>query len=516
MNAVEAPPTELRVLLRMVTGRDGTMAVRVLSQAGVSAEVCGDALQIARLMREGAGALLIAEEVLSDAGFATVKQQLQTQEPWSDMPVLVLARAGMDSLAITDALQELANVTVLERPMRVSSLVSATRSALAARRRQYQLRGTLTGLQEADQRKTEFLATLAHELRNPLAPLRTGLELLAKRNRDTEEDWIHSLMSRQVSHMVRLIDDLMEVSRITRGKIELQFAPVALQDVLRHAVELSLPLIEAHAHRLTVAVPDQRVMVHGDSIRLTQVFSNLLNNAAKYTPRGGQLALSLTHDPAQACVTVSDNGPGIPAHMRDAVFDLFVQVSDASRAAQGGLGIGLTLVKSLVELHGGTVKADSAGLAGDGTRMVVHLPCAGGQASLPQASPSGESLTSAAGHQHVLVVDDNEDAADTLVALLQTLGVSATVAYSGARALQLMEERAPTVALLDIGMPGMDGFALAERIRGNPAWSPVTLVALTGWAQKSDRERTAAARFDHHLVKPVDVGQLIRILNGVP
>ncbi|WP_288252567.1 hybrid sensor histidine kinase/response regulator [uncultured Hydrogenophaga sp.] len=515
MTASDASPIERRVLLRMVTARDGAMAVRVLAQSGVCAEACRDAAQIATLLREGAGALLIAEEVLSDEGFAGVKQQLLAQEPWSDLPVLVLARAGVDSLPITDALQELANLTVLERPMRVSSLVSATRSALAARRRQYQLRGTLLGLQEADKRKTEFLATLAHELRNPLAPLRTGLELLAKRNRDTEEDWIHALMSRQVSHMVRLIDDLMEVSRITRGKIELQFAPVAMQDVLRHAVELSLPLIDAHAHHLTMDIPDERVVVHGDSVRLTQVFSNLLNNAAKYTPRGGELALSLQHADTQARVTVSDNGPGIPPDMREAVFDLFVQVNDASRAAQGGLGIGLTLVRSLVELHGGTVKADSAGGTG-GTRMVVRLPRAMTLASEATSPVAGEALRCAGGRQRVLVVDDNADAADTLAALLQTLGVAATVAYSGAGALQAMEERSPTLALLDIGMPGMDGFALAERIRGNPAWSPVTLVALTGWAQKTDRERTAAARFDHHLVKPVDLGELIRILNELP
>ncbi|NIM43644.1 MAG: response regulator [Hydrogenophaga sp.] len=499
----------------MPTARDGAMAVRVLSRAGVAAEACQDAAEMARRLREGAGVLLIAEEVLSDEAFADVKQLLLGQEPWSDLPVLVLARAGIDSLAITDALQELANVTVLERPMRVSSLVSATLSALAARRRQYQLRGTLTGLREADQRKTEFLATLAHELRNPLAPLRTGLELLAKKNRDAEEDWIHALMSRQVNHMVRLIDDLMEVSRITRGKIPLQFAPVALQDVLRHAVELSQPLIEAHAHRLVTDVADKPVVVHGDSVRLTQVFSNLLNNAAKYTPRGGQLGLSLVRDGADACVTVSDSGPGIPQDMLDAVFDMFVQVQDASRAAQGGLGIGLTLVKSLVELHGGTVKAES-GSVPSGTHMVVRLPWAGAKASPPPVPTGGEALRARASRQHVLVVDDNQDAADTLAALLHTLGVAATAAYSGDRALQLMEECAPTVALLDIGMPGMDGFALAERIRCNAAWSPVTLVALTGWAQKADRERSAAARFDHHLVKPVDVDRLIEILNALP
>jgi signal transduction histidine kinase len=515
MTGEPAPANELRVLLRMVTAKDAAMVVQLLARSGIAAHSCADAAALASDMSDGAGAVVIAEEVLGDQGFGRVLLALRAQPAWSDMPVIVVARAGVDSQAITEAVEQLANLTVLERPMRVSSLLSSVRTALAARKRQYQLRATLEGLREADQRKTEFLATLAHELRNPLAPLRTAITLLSAKQPEPEEARsLYAMMDRQVTHMVRLIDDLMEVSRITRGKIALRPSPVALDRVLRDAAEVSKPLLVAARQELILDMPPAPLTVHGDAVRLTQVFANLLNNASKFTPPEGVIRVSLMSDGQTARVQVTDTGVGIPESKLDSVFDMFAQISDTSRAAQGGLGIGLTLVRSLVELHGGHVSASSLGVDA-GTTMTVELPL--------MASPVVERTTTsspattegvAKGHR-ILVVDDNRDAADSLAELLGLMGASASVAYGGEEALSAMTAHPPTIAFLDIGMPVMDGYELAARVRASDALAGVTLIALSGWGQVSDRDRIMAAGFDHHLIKPAGVQQLALLLKTV-
>ncbi len=514
MTTPEERNPELRVLLKMVTAKDAVMVTRLLARSGISAHSCADAAALATEMTAGAGAVVIAEEVLADLGFGRVMLALRSQPPWSDLPVIVVARSGVDSIAITDAVEQLANLTVLERPMRASSLVSSVRTALAARKRQHQLRATLEGLHEADQRKTEFLATLAHELRNPLAPLRTGLTILSKMQPSPEKaQSLYAMMERQLTHMVRLIDDLMEVSRITRGKIELQPATVVLDRVVLDAVEVSKPLFVAAGQELVLDLQCATCTVHGDAVRLTQVFANLLNNAAKYTPPKGRIVVTMRSDGRDVKVQVTDSGIGIPPHMLDNVFDMFVQVSGTSRAAQGGLGIGLTLVRSLVELHGGRVSATSAG-AGTGTTMTVELPLA---RSLPTPqAPAAPHLTlgAATGH-HIFVVDDNRDAADSLAHLLGLMGASTSVSYGGREALSAMVAHPPTVAFIDIGMPVMDGYELAGRIRAIGELSGAVLVALTGWGQATDRERIMAAGFDHHLLKPADIHELARVLKTV-
>jgi len=411
-------------------------------------------------------------------------------------------------------MDEFANVTVIERPMRVAALVTALRAALRARRRQYELRNLLDGLRDADQRKTEFLATLAHELRNPLAPLSTALSLLARKKPLPEEAAkYYELMTRQVDHMVRLVNDLMEVSRITRGKIDLQLEQVLLDSVIDEAVELSRPQVERGGHELELDMSTEPLVVRGDPVRLTQVFSNLLNNAAKYSPKPGKVSVIAHHEGQHAVVQVIDTGTGIAPDMLRIIFDMFVQVSGTAKAAQGGLGIGLTLVKSLVELHGGTIEAASEGL-GRGATFTVRLPLARLIQSPGRPAPASRDAAEAEAEvdDTVLVVDDNHDAADSLVELLASLGATPFVAYSGEEALRVAHEKKPGLAVLDIGMPGMDGCELAKRLRAQPWGGALQLIALTGWGQQGLRERIAEAGFDHHLLKPLNLPEFMQLL----
>lgn len=507
-------PSDLdeRILLRTATSRDAGMASVVLARAHFVSHVCDDMHALVQELVRGAGAIMLAEEVLAGPALAELTGALAAQPPWSDVPVLVLARQGADSRAVANAMDEFANVTVIERPMRVAALVSAVRTALRARRRQYELRSLLEGLRDADQRKTEFLATLAHELRNPLAPLGTALSLLSRKKPPPEEAGkYYELMSRQVEHMVRLVNDLMEVSRITRGKIELHLGPVLLDAVIDDAIELSRPLFDRAGHTLTVDVEADPLVVRGDAVRLTQVFSNLLNNAAKYTPAGGRVTVTARREGREAVVAVGDTGIGLAPEMLKSIFDMFVQVSGTAREAQGGLGIGLTLVKSLVELQGGSIEAASEGL-GRGATFTVHLPLVKSTpASGRRAQMSQDGWASSIAGT-VLIVDDNRDAADSLAELLATMGATALVAYGGEEALQLVREHDIDIAVLDIGMPGMDGCELARRLRAGPRGADLKLIALTGWGQQGYRDRIAAAGFDHHLLKPLNLREFMALL----
>ncbi|WGT64838.1 hybrid sensor histidine kinase/response regulator [Variovorax paradoxus] len=512
MSAAPAP-VEQRILLRTATSRDALMANAVLARAQIDTHSCANLGDLVRELQQGAGAVMLAEEVLADPAAAALNEVLASQAPWSDVPVLILARQGADSRVIAEAMDKLANVTVIERPMRVASLISTVRTALRARTRQYQLRDLLDGLREADQRKTEFLATLAHELRNPLAPMSTALTLLMRKPHEAAEALrYYELMGRQIEHMVRLVNDLMEVSRITRGKIELRMEAVALESVIKDAIELSRPLLEGAKHELSTELCDEPLVVRGDGVRLTQVFSNLLNNAAKYTAPGGRIRIVLRKESRHAVVEVWDNGTGIAPEMLKSIFEMFVQVSGTSKAAQGGLGIGLTLVKSLVELHGGSVEATSAGL-GRGAMFCVRLPLTRIDAGMAKPQARAVAGWPSSLPNTVLIVDDNRDAADALSDLLQSLGASTHVAYSGDAALSAVADGVlPGLAILDIGMPGMDGCELAIKLRANPALKGLILVALTGWGQQGDKDRIAMAGFDHHLLKPLDLAALFSVL----
>jgi CheY-like chemotaxis protein len=320
------------------------------------------------------------------------------------------------------------------------------------------------------------------------------------------------MMERQVNHMVRLVDDLMEVSRITRGKIELRQERLDVATIVRNALETSQPLIDASRHRLFVSMPKELLQVEGDPVRLSQVISNLLNNAAKYTDPGGQITLAVRRDDTHVEITVSDSGVGIAPEMLPRVFDMFTQVASSTDRAQGGLGIGLTLVKSLVEMHHGTIEARSAGL-GRGSQFVIRLPLACGHAANGLPAPNVPSP--AIPERRVLIVDDNRDAAESLAMLLKLLGAKVQVAHNGFDALSQVSEFHPAIVVLDLGMPGMDGYEVAREIRRQPEFAHVVLVALTGWAQDEDRLRSQNAGFNLHLTKPADFATFESLLQSL-
>ncbi|WP_292044185.1 PAS domain-containing protein [Massilia sp. UBA6681] len=366
------------------------------------------------------------------------------------------------------------------------------------------LRKLASDLEEADRRKTEFLATLAHELRNPLAPIRSGLSVMRlKGDNAASVARVREMMERQVSHMVHLIDDLLDIARISGGKLELKKERADLRGVLASAVETSLPLIETGRHELSVDVPAHAVPVEADVTRIAQVVANLLNNAAKYTPSGGRIGLSLRIEGSEALIAVSDNGIGIPREELSSVFEMFSQVGHHLERAQGGLGIGLSLVRRLVDMHGGSVAAASGGPHA-GSTFTVRLPLAEGAQDTPQRT-APETADGAAGGTRILVVDDNVDAAMTLSMILEACGYVTQVAHGGIEALAAAQAFRPQVAFLDIGMPGMDGYETARAMRRLEGLEDVRLVALTGWGAESDRRKSNEAGFDQHLTKPVQL-----------
>lgn len=371
-------------------------------------------------------------------------------------------------------------------------------------------------LQRADQRKDEFLATLAHELRNPLSPILSGIQLLSMMA-DEESDPVENaemleMIERQVHHMVRLVDDLLEVSRITSGKIHLQTCVINVADVVKHAIETSEPNIHASHHRLTVNVPADPIIVNGDMTRLAQVISNLLNNAARYTPSGGEITLSATSDAKFAYISVKDNGIGIPTKMQERVFELFAQVNRKLKQSEGGLGIGLALVKRIVELHGGSVCVTSEG-EGKGAEFIVKVPLLVGDPS--PSNPVVKTGRVVGNPLKIMAIDDNVDALHSLQRLLIAMGHEVATADSGAVGIELFQTFSPSCMFLDIGMPEMDGYEVAREIRRLPGGDTVKLFALTGWGQNQDRARSDEAGFDFHLVKPITKTALEEMLHLV-
>ena len=648
---------EQRVLVLAPTTRDAELTQTMLGRAGIACECFADLEPLCVALEHGAGAVLFPEEAVEQGRSGSLGRYLASQPPWSDLPVLILARQGAVSGGVAQAMDLLGNVTVLERPTRVAALVSAIRSALRARQRQYQIRdhlaaqertenllrqnveemqtlletlpigvfiahdadcrritgnrsasellrmsagdnlsksaepgqapthfrvcrngielapaelpmqraargervrgealdevfadgttiniqvsamplfdstgqprgavGAITdvsehkrnelALREADRRKDEFLAILAHELRNPLAPIRNSLHLLRLTSQhDPTARRVGEMMERQVDLMVRLVDDLLEVSRITRGTISLRKEGVEVAAVVRRAVEASRALIEAAGHRLLIEVPSEPLLLEADPVRLDQVIANLLNNAAKYTDPGGEIRLSVRRDSREVLIAVRDTGVGIAPEKLPKVFDLFMQVEPHGQRAQGGLGIGLTLVKRLVELHGGRVEARSEG-KGHGSEFIVRLPLTAPQKRQTTAHASN-GTTTPQDARRVLVVDDNRDAAESLAMLLGMMGAETRVENCGPDALAAMATYRPAIVMLDIGMPGMDGHEVARRIRQKPEYDHVTLVALTGWGQEEDRRRSRGAGFDHHLTKPAALDDLQALLGEV-
>jgi len=364
-------------------------------------------------------------------------------------------------------------------------------------------------LSAADQRKNEFLATLAHELRNPLAPMSNMLEVVKRAGNDGEIlKRAHETLERQLNQLIRLVDDLLDLNRITHDRLELRRGEVELSAVIQQAVEVARPLCDAADQELIIELPDEPIYLNADRARLAQVFGNLLNNSCKYTRPNGTVRLSATRVDDQVLVTVKDNGAGIPADKIDNIFDMFMQVDRSSERSQGGLGIGLTLVKRLVEMHSGSIEARSEG-EGQGSEFIVRLPVMSKQAlTAPVADEGSESST----ERRVLIVDDNLDSADSLAMLLEITGNKTFMAHDGVEALAMVEKHRPEVMLLDIGLPKLDGHEVCRRVREMPWGRDIVIIALTGWGQEDDRRKSEEAGFNGHLVKPVDYDQLLELL----
>lgn len=498
---------EERILLLAPTGRDAELAAVVLGAAGLQSEVCRQIAELCREISLGAGAAFIAEEVLSPAALTQIASTVQLQEPWSDLPVVIFgsrgsARASEGAmLSLADAL---GNVTVIDRPFRRSTLVAIGRAALRARRRQYAARGLLEQLRDSVRQRDEFLAILGHELRNPLAAIDLSFHL-ADRGGDAVRHL--AVARRQTRKLSRLVDDLLDVSRVTTGKITLRPEILDLRSLGARCVEALSGAAEASGIGLTFIPCDAPVPVRGDVTRLDQVISNLVTNALKYTPRGGRVRVTLERDGGVAVLRVEDDGVGLVAGDRERIFEPFVQAAASLDRSRGGMGLGLALVRKLVEMHEGSVTAMSDG-PGHGSVFVVRLPMTDATPSLPARPPSSNG-----GCRRVLVIDDNDDVRDALAAALTSHGHDVRAAPDGPAGLTLASECEPEFVLIDIGLPGMDGFEVGRRLRERHGDAPF-LVAITGYGRTEDRESSRAAGFDLHLTKPVNLEQLRSIVGG--
>jgi signal transduction histidine kinase len=399
---------------------------------------------------------------------------------------------------------------------RVRDRTAALEAEIAARTRlEEELRRRVAQLADEDRRKNEFLAALGHELRNPLGPILNAVEVLRRGPAGPDAEAARELIARQAGHLARLVDDLLDVARITHGKIELRRQPVDLAAVAGRAAEAVGPLMVERGHEFRVELPGCPLPLEADPTRLEQVLSNLLTNAAKYTPPGGRVALAVGRDGGEAVVRVRDTGVGIAPDVLPRVFEMFVQASDSSSHSPGGLGLGLAVVRRLAELHGGTAAAHSAG-PGAGSEFVVRLPIANSEPGARSAERSESSaLRAPSSALRILVVDDNADGANSLAALLRLDRHEVWTAHDGPAGLAAVRERRPDVVFLDIGLPGLDGYEVARRIRCEPGLGGVALVALTGYGREDDQRRSREAGFDRHLVKPIDPAELPGLLAGL-
>jgi signal transduction histidine kinase len=498
-----------RVLVLAPVGRDAALTCELLAAAGVDAEACADGNEVCDRIGEGAATVVIAEEALASTA-ARLHAALAAAPAWSDLPlILMTTRAGGWEGAVA-RLGTRANITLLERPVRAATLVRAVQAGLTARRRQYEVRDLVQRLEGAVAERDRFLAMLGHELRNPLAAVVNTVELLRSdghENGNSEE--YREIIARQSRQLARLVDDLLDVSRVSAGKIALQSRTLDLVGVVRQCYDLIL--CEGRSgHLCTFEAPDGAVPVYGDAARLEQIASNLLTNALKYTPVDGQIRVEVRAERPWAVLRVSDTGIGISREDLPHVFELFVQADKSLDRSQGGLGLGLTLVKSLVGLHGGEVEAESGG-PGQGSTFTVRLPLQEAMADVaaPAPAPADPSCC------RILVVEDNPDNRRILQRLLEIWGYETHVAADGPEGVAAAGALRPDVALIDIGLPGLDGYQVARQIR-HGLGSAIHLVALTGYGQPEDRRRAAEAGFDEHLVKPVEPDRLRQLLSKIP
>lgn len=506
-------PLEERFLVLAPTGRDAALTCSLLQRAGLGATTVATLAEMCETFWEhGSAALLIAEEVFAREGLEPLTQMLSKQSSWSDIPIVIFtgnAASGRPRARSPQELSAIGNVILMERPLQPVSMLSAARSALRARRRQYEARAELLAQQRAVRERDQFLAMLGHELRNPLAAISMAISLESEGVASSKR---RDIMLRQVANLTRLVDDLLDVARVTSGKITLQREPVDLVALTQRCINV---LASSLNGSLTLALTQApaALWIDIDGVRIEQVINNLLTNAIKYTDRG-KIEVQLSAEGGEAVIRVRDTGVGLAPEMVERVFELFTQVPGSLDRAKGGMGIGLTLVRNLVALHGGSVSAASAGL-GRGSEFTVRLPGAQTTARAEARPQPTAANGKPARSRSVLIVEDNEDSRELLAAILTTRGYGVFTAENGVRGVEEAITRQPDVLLVDIGLPGLDGYGLAREVR-KQLGRDVYLVALTGYGQPEDRARAAEAGFDVHLTKPVDIGMLERLLAEQP
>ena len=497
---------EKRVLIYAPTGQDAVLASKMLAIASVDNLVTDTAMQLASELLRGVGAVLTVEEALSNGGLKVLGEFVQRQPNWSDLPIVLLTNRGPDSLSVRQAIGVLGNVTLLERPVRTLTLITSLQSVLRAREKQYQVR-------ETDRRKDEFLASLGHELRNPLAPIRTSMAVLNHVYPGQEPvRKVTEVIERQVTHLTRLVDDLLDVARINSGKIALQRDYTTFAAVIGHVTELCSGPAAARRIHIETALPEQEVVLYADYARVVQIVANILSNAVKFTPLDGYISVRADIDGTWLKICVRDTGIGLEPAALGRIFAMFEQSRPPSGQIASGLGIGLSLSRQFAEMHGGSVHATSEGL-GKGSEFIVLLPVVT-EGRPNAAQQAGQPFEVDDLRPKVLVVDDNRDAADSLQALFEMENCNVATAYDGYQAVQAVEEAMPDMIIMDLGMPSMDGYEAARRIRCKDGAKEVLMIALTGWGQTDARQRTIDAGFDHHLIKPVNFDEIKRLASA--
>ncbi len=515
MASESAAEHEGRILLLPPTTRDASAAAAVFAAEGLALTICKDLPSVCSEIERGAALAIVPDMAVLNDRDGRLARALKEQPPWSDFPLIVLAAPNQAGVAAR-RLESVGHMTLVPRPIEVRSLVSTVQAALRDRRRQYARRAEFVererqaqALRDADRQKDEFLAMLAHELRNPLAAVNNAVTVLKHSPDDESRNWAGDVVERQVQQLVHLIDDLLDVSRITSGKIRLRKEFVDAGSVLDQALESARPLIDARRQTLTVSVDRGRLPLHVDATRVGQIAVNLLTNAAKYTDSGGHIQLSARREGDQVVISVRDDGMGIPPEKLPEMFRLFAQGDRSLARSEGGLGIGLTIVKKLAEMHGGRVEARSEG-PGKGSEFIVELPLAPAQGEVAAEARPGPRRPGKAAR--ILIVDDNVDTALGMARLLKNLGHEVHAAHDGPSAIELARGFRPEFVLLDIGLPGMDGHRVASALREQDIHKQTVIIAVTGYGQEEDRRRSHAAGCDYHLVKPVDFDQLIRLI----
>ena len=480
---------------------DAELAVAFLAQHAIVARAFPSLLELGAALDERAGCIVIVEEALAEEEIPAVRAALARLPAWFDPPLIFVGR-NVTALgdATAAAFPHSGNVTLLENPLNPHSLVSAVQVALRATARQREVGDLIAQRERAVQLRDEFLAMLAHELRNPLAPMRNALYMVRALHID-DARLAHNtdILERQVNHVVRMVDDLMDVARLERGKVALQTQRVDLNRLVASAVESSLPAAQARGHRVSAQLTATTLPVDADPVRVEQIVSNLLNNAAKFTPRPSEIRVATSAGDGFAVVAVEDQGIGFAPAVAEKLFDPFLQVNPTLERTSGGLGIGLTIVKRLAELHGGSVQAASAG-PGEGSLFIVRLPLATGAARAPSR---GDKPVLERRRRRVLVIEDNPDIRETLRMLLGLWGHEVSLAADGRSGLERVLHERPDVAVIDVGLPEMNGYDVARAIRKTIPNGEIRLIAMTGYGQPADRQLALSAGFDSHLLKPI-------------